>query len=293
MDTGVRLGVLVLPEHPGRSGLPVWRRVEELGFAHAWTFDHLSWRTLRQQPWFDAMTTLAAAAVVTSRIALGTLVCSPNFRSAVLTAKEAMTVDQLSQGRFTLGVGAGAPGPDRTALGAAPLSPGDRLARFREFVTLLDRLLRQQVTTVDGQYHAAEQVWMVPGCVQQPRVPLAVAAEGPRAMRVAAERGDIWVTNGDPDRAVSQTDAAETEAFDRLRSQLARLGSVTDRPMRKLVNLSRVVADPYGSPERLADLVGRCAALGFTDVVLAHPRPDGVFAGDPHRFERAVLPLLH
>lgn len=287
MVTGVRFGVLVLPEHPGLSGLPVWRRVEEMGFAHAWTFDHLSWHALRRHPWFDAMTTLAAAAVVTSRIVLGTLVCSPNFRSAVLTAKEAMTLDQLSQGRFTLGVGAGAPGPDSTALGGVPLSPGDRMARFREFTTLLDRLLRQRVTTVDGRYHAAEEVSMVPGCVQRPRVPLAVAAEGPRGMRVAAELGDTWVTGGRPDREMS-----ETEAFDRLRRRLDRLNAVADRPLRKLVNLSRVVVDPYDSPERLADLAGRCAALGFTDVVLAHPRPDGVFAGDPHRFERAVLPLL-
>jgi hypothetical protein len=58
------------------------------------------------------------------------------------------------------------------------------------------------------------------------------------------------------------------------------------------VNLSRVAVDPYASPERLADLVGRCGELGFTDVVLAWPRADGVFAGDERAFEAAVTAVV-
>ncbi|CAM3749765.1 LLM class flavin-dependent oxidoreductase [Kibdelosporangium persicum] len=279
-----RLGVLVLPEHPGRTGLEVWQRVEAMGFAHAWTLDHLSWRTLRDRPWFDAMTTLAAAAVVTSRIGIGTLVTSPNFRSAVVTAKQAMTLDHLSEGRFTLGAGAGGPPPDSTALGGPELSLPERTNRFEEFVTLLDRLLRHPVTTFQGRYNSADDVRMIPGCVQQPRIPLAIAGAGRRAMSLAAQFGQMWVTTGRPDAF-----EAETVAFDRLRGQMERLRG---GGLRKLVNLSRIVADPYSSPQRLTDLVGRCAALGFTDVVLAHPRAEGVYAGDPRAFERAVLPLL-
>ncbi len=73
---------------------------------HAWTYDHLTWRNLRDGPWFGAVPTLAAAALVTSRIRLGTLVASANFRHPVPFAKELMTLDDLSHGRFTLGVGA-------------------------------------------------------------------------------------------------------------------------------------------------------------------------------------------
>ncbi|MFI5586756.1 LLM class flavin-dependent oxidoreductase [Amycolatopsis sp. NPDC051758] len=287
----VRLGVLVLPEHPGRSAADVWRRVEDLGFRHAWTLDHLSWRSLADQPWFDAMTTLAGAACATTTIGLGVLVATPNFRHPVLTAKQVMALDHLSEGRFVLGVGAGAAGPDDTALGAAAPTRAERTARFEEFVTLLDRLLRQPVTTFAGRHFTATDVRMVPGCVQRPRVPLAVAGSGPRGMRLAAGFGDYWVTIGEPAAPGAED---EERAFGTLRRQtelLDRICREAGRPagqLRRLVNLSRVVPDPYRSPGRLADLVGRCGELGFTDVVVAHPRADGVFAGDVREFEQAV-----
>jgi alkanesulfonate monooxygenase SsuD/methylene tetrahydromethanopterin reductase-like flavin-dependent oxidoreductase (luciferase family) len=290
----VRLGALVLPEHPGRSAFDVWRRVADLGFRHAWTLDHLSWRTLADRPWFDAMTTLAGAASCTTGIGLGVLVATPNFRHPVLTAKHAMALDHLSGGRFVLGVGAGAAGPDDTALGAAAPSRRARTARFEEFVVLVDRLLRHPVTTFHGRHFSATDVRMVPGCVQRPRVPLAVAASGPRGMRLAAETGDYWVTIGAPAAPGAED---EDRAFGTLRRQaalLTRTCEETGRPageLRRLVNLSRVVTDPYRSPARFADLVGRCGELGFTDVVVAYPRADGVFAGDVRRFERAVPQL--
>ncbi len=292
---GVRLGALVLPEHQGTAATEVWRRVEEMGFAHAWTLDHLSWRTLTGGPWFDAMTTLAAAAVATSRVGLGTLVATPNFRHPVVTAKQAMTVDHLSAGRFVLGVGAGADGPDSTALGGAALSPGARAKRFAEFVTLLDRLLGHEVTTFDGESFTAKEVWMTPGSVRGPRMPIAVAAAGPRGMRLAAEFGQMWVTIGDTTAPGEQSEDVAFATRARLGDTLAEAWARAGRPwssLRRLVNLSRVVADPYASPERLRDLIGRCAGTGFTDVVLAYPRAQGVFAGDPHAFELAVTGVV-
>jgi alkanesulfonate monooxygenase SsuD/methylene tetrahydromethanopterin reductase-like flavin-dependent oxidoreductase (luciferase family) len=284
----VRLGALVLPEHSGRAAAQTWRRVEELGFHSAWTLDHLSWRTLRDEPWFDSMTTLAAAAAHTSRITLGTLVASPSFRHPVTTAKQAMTIDHLSGGRFVLGIGAGAAGPDSTALGRPEPSPAERAARFEEFVALTDLLLRQRETTFKGRHFTADDVVMIPGCVREPRLPLAIAATGPKGMRLAARFADTWVTIGD---AANPGEQGETAAFDTLRRQADRFSRACEQTGRRpgrLVNLSRVVTDPYGSPQRLADLVGRCAELGFTDVVLAYPRRHGVFSGNPLAFEKAV-----
>lgn len=287
----VRLGALVLPEHPGADGTRVWRRVEELGFAHAWTYDHLSWRSLRDKPWFDAMVTLAAAAAVTDALTLGVLVTTPNFRHPVLTARQAMSLDHVSEGRFVLGVGAGAGGADSTALGGAELTPARRAARFGEFVTMVDRLLRDEVTTFTGRDFQAHDVRMIPGCVQRPRVPLAVAATGPRGMRLAADLGDLWVTVGGTEAPGEQQEDA---AFATLRRQIGNLeracaeaGRSPDT-IRKLVNLSRIVDDPYRSAGRLAELIARCGELGFTDVVVAYPRADGVFAGDVESFEKAV-----
>jgi len=286
-----RVGVVVLPEHRWPEAGRIWRRVEELGVDHAWTFDHLSWRSVGDRPWFDPMTTLAAAATTTTRMALGTLVTSPNLRHPVTTATQAMTIDHVSGGRFVLGIGAGAAGADSTALGRPELSPTDRAARFEEFVVLADRALRQPTTTFRGRFYAAVQARMVPGCVQRPRVPFAIAASGPRGMRLAAAYADTWVTIGDARAPGSQPEVA---AFDTVRRQLDRLVEACAETGRdaadlgRLVNLSRLVPDPYASAERFADLVGRCAELGFTDVVVTYPRREGVVAGERTGFEQAV-----
>src|SRR6266516_965307 len=95
----MRIGVLILPELPWSTAQSLWRRAEELGFDHAWTYDHLAWRSLRDAPWCGAMPTLAAAAGVTTRMRLGTLVASSNFRHPVSFAREIITLDDVSAGR--------------------------------------------------------------------------------------------------------------------------------------------------------------------------------------------------
>jgi alkanesulfonate monooxygenase SsuD/methylene tetrahydromethanopterin reductase-like flavin-dependent oxidoreductase (luciferase family) len=126
----MRVGVVILPEHPWPEALRMFRRVEELGFAHAWTYDHIAWRTLRDGPWHAAVPLLAAVAATTSRIRIGTLVASPNYRHPVTFAKEIMTLDHVSAGRVTLGIGAGSRSYDAIVLGQEPWSVGERSARF-------------------------------------------------------------------------------------------------------------------------------------------------------------------
>ena len=94
----MRIGVLILPEFPWSTARNLWRHAEELGFDHAWTYDHLAWRSLRDSPWFAAIPTLTAAATATERIRLGTLVASPNYRHPVPFAKELITLDDVSAG---------------------------------------------------------------------------------------------------------------------------------------------------------------------------------------------------
>ncbi len=81
---------MILPEHRWQTAASKWRAAEEYGFAHAWTYDHLGWRSLVDGPWFDAVPTLTAAALVTERIRLGTFVASPNFRHPVPLARSAL-----------------------------------------------------------------------------------------------------------------------------------------------------------------------------------------------------------
>src|SRR5687767_6871355 len=103
----MRVGVVILPDQRWAETERRWRLAEQWGFDHAWTYDHLGWRDLADGPWFDAVPTLTAAAMVTSRIHLGTLVASPNFRHPVHFGREVTALDDISGGRLLLGVGAG------------------------------------------------------------------------------------------------------------------------------------------------------------------------------------------
>ena len=106
----MRYGIVILPETRWPLAAQQWRRAEELGFDHAWTFDHLMWRWLRESTWFSALPTLTAAATVTSKLRLGTLVSSPNLHHPVSLAKHIMTVDDISGGRLTFGIRSGRAG---------------------------------------------------------------------------------------------------------------------------------------------------------------------------------------
>jgi alkanesulfonate monooxygenase SsuD/methylene tetrahydromethanopterin reductase-like flavin-dependent oxidoreductase (luciferase family) len=285
----VRTGIVILPEHRWWVAEPKWRAAEDLGFHHAWTYDHLGWRTLVDGPWFAAVPTLTAAAMVTSRIRLGTLVASPNFRHPVPFARELMTLDDVSDGRLTLGVGAGGIGYD-TAVFGEPLQPG-RTQRFAEFVELLDLLLTRERTTWQGEYYAAHEARSAPGCVQRPRIPFVVAANGPKAMDVAARYGTGWVTTGPGTEDLGEWWSGVAERSDQFDEVLARINRARSTVDRYLF-LDASPQYSLSSVEVFRDMVGRARELGFTDVVSHWPRADGVYAGSESVLEQVAADVL-
>jgi alkanesulfonate monooxygenase SsuD/methylene tetrahydromethanopterin reductase-like flavin-dependent oxidoreductase (luciferase family) len=280
----VRLGVLILPEDPWPVARDKWRRAEQLGFDHAWTYDHLAWRGLRDAPWFGAVPTLAAAAAVTTTIRLGTLVASPEFRHPVPFARELVSLDDISGGRLTLGLGAGSGGWDATVLGQEPWSPAERAARLAEFVDLLDRLLREPETTVTGLRWQAHGARTYPGCVQRPRVPFAVAATRPRTLRVAARHAEVWVTNGDRAQTGPPLGAEEGAAV--VARQLARFEGACAAVGRNPATVDRLVLTGplldggLRSAAAFREVCEAYAAVGVTDLVVHWPRPSEPYAGD-------------
>ncbi len=285
----VRVGVLILPDQPWRVAAATWKRAEELGFAHAWTYDHLTWRAHRDRPWFGAIPTLGAAAAATTRIRLGTLVASATFRHPVPFTKDMVTLDDISNGRLNVGIGAGAPGWDTTMLGQAQWTQAERTDRFAEFVALTDLLLRKPVVSFDGRYYTAVEARTYPGCVQRPRAPLAIAASQPRGMKIAADHGNIWVTTGSrisPDRvapaAGAQQVRAQIEALEGVCISAGRDPSDIDR----LVVTGPTLDSGLSSPEEFADAAGRYHEAGVTDLVVHWPRPDEPYRADLATFER-------
>jgi alkanesulfonate monooxygenase SsuD/methylene tetrahydromethanopterin reductase-like flavin-dependent oxidoreductase (luciferase family) len=289
----MRLSTVILPIYRwAEQGRGVWERAEGLGFHAGYTYDHLSWREpFRDGPWFGAVPTLTAAAGVTGRMRLGTLVTSPNFRHPVTLAKDLMTLDDVSGGRITLGIGAGGTGFDATALGQEPWTSKERADRFAEFVPLLDRLLREDVVSSEGEFYSASEVRDIPGCVQRPRLPFAVAATGPRGLKLAASHGQAWVTTGDPKLFGTGTPEQSLHA---IRGQVERLGAACAEIGRDAAELEKILLTgftpepngPLDSLDAFVDFAGRHQEAGITEIVIHWPIPDSYFAVDHGVFER-------
>lgn len=279
----VRVGIVILPEDRWWAAEPKWRAAEEYGFDHAWTYDHLGWRTLVDGPWFGAVPTLSAAAMVTSRIRLGTYVASPNFRHPLPFMRELITIDDLADGRLVVGIGAGGVGYDVKVFEGEDLSPKVRTDRFVEFVDTLDGLLRTDEFDHEGPNYTVKGARNLPGPVHRPRPPFLIAANGKRTMRLAARQGDGWVTTGKPSetqddwwRSVRELSAG----FDDALLAEGRDPATVDR----YLSLDAGPVFSLSSVEAFTDAAGKAAELGFTDIVAHWPR-----GGEPYHGREAVL----
>ena len=206
-----------------------------------------------------------------------------------------MTLDHLSGGRLNVGLGAGTDGYDAQMLGQPALGPGRRHARFVEFVDVLDRVLSQPETTWSGDWYTVEGARTIPPCV---------AATAP-AVRRGGQRTEGDATGPRTRRRLGDDHGCAARRDPR---GLVGLGGGQGRHVRRAVADGADVPDGFArylnleartsgfsSAEEFVDAVGRAAALGFTDVVLAWPRPEGAFAGNPALIEAvaARLPELH
>ncbi|MGC4788605.1 LLM class flavin-dependent oxidoreductase [Micromonospora sp. DT178] len=275
----MRIGIVILPDQRWSDSRRRWSQADEWGFDHAWTYDHLGWRDLVDGPWFDSVTTLTAAATATSRIRLGTLVASPNFRHPAAFARQVTALDDVSGGRLLLGLGAGGIGFDSAVLGGETLPPRQRVDRFAEFTELLDLILRENGTTWRGEWFTAVDARNDPGCVQTPRVPFVVAANGPRSMRLVARFGQGWVTTGPTVDDLESWWDGVAEAAARMDATLAAAGR-DPGALDRYLSLDSAPVFSLRSADFFADQVGRAATLGFTDVVTHWPRSSSWYAGD-------------
>jgi alkanesulfonate monooxygenase SsuD/methylene tetrahydromethanopterin reductase-like flavin-dependent oxidoreductase (luciferase family) len=161
-------------------------------------------------------------------------------------------------------------------------------------------LLREPATSFEGRYYRAVEARTYPGCVQQPRIPFAVAATGSQGMRLAATYGDTWVTVGDitDPAAGGRAPLGAEEGVRVVASQARMLDDICTRLGRDPSSLARLVlAGPLldggvSSVEAFRDTLGRYAEAGVTDFVVHWPRPEEPYAGDVERFERVVCEVV-
>lgn len=288
----VRVGIVVLPIERWSRQREQWRRVEELGYDHAWTYDHLTWDPLAGMPWGATVPTLTAAATVTDAIPVGTWVASPNYRHPVPFARELAALDDVSGGRAVLGIGAGGTGADGRVLGGPDPTAAQRAGRLEEFVEVLDAVLTRPGTTHHGAFYDAVDARTTLPCLQQPRLPFVVAANGPRMMRLAVRFGQGWATTGPRRCEVADQDgwwrgvAARSAQFERI------CAAAGDPPIDRMLSLDAGPVFALSSLEAFRDGVGRAHELGFTDVVVHWPVPGAPVYDAPESMVETVAAEL-
>jgi alkanesulfonate monooxygenase SsuD/methylene tetrahydromethanopterin reductase-like flavin-dependent oxidoreductase (luciferase family) len=294
----MRVGVLMLPTDSWPEAMARARRIEAMGYDHLWTYDHLSWQRYRGRTWYSALPWLTGMAGATERIRLGTMVAAPNLRHPVTLAQDAITLDHISNGRLELGVGSGGTGFDATVFGREVLGPAELVARLTEFVELLMRLFTDDLVSYTGRYYTVVDACVEPAAIQVPRIPIAIAAGGKRALELTARLGDAWITYGDTtngDRSATGTDDAVRTQVRRLDDACAAIGR-DPASIRRIYMIGNTEARPLASVEAFTDFAGRYREFGFTDLVFHHPRTDDPEWNEPEEIieeiATAVLPSL-
>ncbi|RJL26474.1 TIGR03621 family F420-dependent LLM class oxidoreductase [Bailinhaonella thermotolerans] len=181
----LRFGALVRGAGSAREWAEKARRLEGAGFATLLISDHLAGAR------FAPMPALVAAANATSRLRVGTLVLGNDFRNPVLLAKEAATVDLLSDGRLELGLGSGWQREDYEYSGVAQEPPGVRVDRLAEAIAVIKGVWSGRPFTYDGEHYRVRDAEVGPVPAQRPHPPLLIGGGGRRVLSLAASEADI------------------------------------------------------------------------------------------------------
>jgi probable F420-dependent oxidoreductase len=199
MPRPLKVGIeLPIAEDKGRKGTPRWsdislmaRRAEEAGFDSVWVEDHLLFRNEGRptQGVWDGWSLLAALAAVTERVEIGPLVSCVSFRNPALLAKIADTVDEISNGRLILGLGAGWHEPEYEAFGF----PFDhRVSRFEEALKIIHGLLKTGHVDFEGKYYSARECELRPRGPRPEGPPILLGTIGERMLGLTAQYADLW-----------------------------------------------------------------------------------------------------
>ncbi len=263
----LRFGICVDQNLPWPATVDRWKLFERWGYDSVWDCDHFLQPSRPTGPYFEGWTLLAALATQTERIRLGVLVSCNTFRHPALLAKQAVTVDHVSNGRLDLGLGAGWFEPEHEMFGLEFYETAERVGRFKEAVEIVDSLLRNPETTYEGRYYQLHQARVKPGPVQKPRPPLVLGAHGPRMLGIIARHADTWNSHG--------TTAEIADRNRILDEHCARIGRDPKEIVRSVYYwVPRSEDDPWASVDAFHDVVGRYREAGINEFIIDHPRDE-------------------
>ena len=263
----MRIGTLVpMGDGDSHQGSPDWEEIrrfaqhaEKVGVDSLWVYDHMYSNMPGTEPrgLHEAWSVLTALAVATDKVELGQLVMCTSYRPPAVLAKMAVTTDQISGGRLTLGLGAGWHDQEYRAFGF-PLD--HRVSRFEEALQIIVPLLRGETVSFEGRFYTANEAVLLPKAER--RIPILIAGNRPRMLRLTARYADAWNTAWfwEPNQKLHERLAA----FDTALAEEGRApGSV-----RRTIGVEVPEADQPSATKRLKDLFASYSETPVDDLLL-------------------------
>jgi alkanesulfonate monooxygenase SsuD/methylene tetrahydromethanopterin reductase-like flavin-dependent oxidoreductase (luciferase family) len=282
---------LVLPmvEGPADGVKPTWlqiramaQRAEDLAFDTVWTADEIVWRNPDwpgPRGWWECLSMTGAVSACTSTVQVGTWVMSALHHNPGMIASAAETLDEICDGRFVLGLGAGHPGAGARGFGY----PQDRtVSRYAEALEIIVPLLRGESVSFAGQFHRAQGAEVLPRGPRPGRIPLMLGGHARRTIGLAARYADTW--------SAYATTSSLPDAFRPMTVQLDQICQDIGRDPASIGRSVGVIVEPgdvkaaealgfgvaiTGSTNQIVEAIGGFASVGVTRVEL-FPYPNTI-----------------
>lgn len=240
------------------------------------------------EPRLEVASVLSALAMITEGVRLAPLVMSATYRHPAVVANMASTIDHLSGGRFTLGLGAGWQINEHEQYGFALGSPGERLARLDEYCTIIRSMLDDATTTSSGAFFQVTDARCEPKPVQG-HLPILIGGKGDRMLGLVARHGDAWNMWAMPEQFAQRSSVLDRRCDEigrdpaTVRRSTQALVLITDSAdaARSFVEAVAPRAAFAGSPAQFAELVAKWREVGVDEVIV----PDWHMGIGPQRLE--------
>ncbi len=246
------------------------RAAETAGFVGITGMDHLAPPMADDQPMYEAIVTTAWLAAHTARLRVGSLVLCDAFRHPAVLARQAVSLDHASHGRFELGIGWGSVPDELVTFGVSPTEAADRVARLRDTLEVLEALWSGETVDHDGGHHHLR------GARQEPRplasIPIVIGGTGPRTLALVRDHADWWNVHVGALHKVEELRAEVGDARVSIQEMVAFVPRGGDREAITGTALRRFgYADPVvGSGPELVDHFARRAETGIERVYTWH-----------------------
>lgn len=251
-NAALKIGV-ILPEGENdmagetarwRDYLAMAHLAEQIGLDSLWYVDHLIYRegkatVVQQQGVWECWTMLTGLAAVTERVELGSLVTPTSFRNPAVFAKQIDAIEEISNGRVILGLGAGWNEAEYTAFGL----PFDRrVSRFEEAFTIIRTLLKEGAIDFDGVYYQARDCELAPRGPRPQGPPLMIGSQGKRMLGMSLPHVQMWNTWLCPGLSAAERVPALREGVDAICRDVGRDPAQIERT-------ASIIVDPSGRNE--------------------------------------------